>query len=492
MAGVPAILIGRTPRHAWALMVGHARTADFYLENPLDVTLHRMETIKVKGGEDVALPVFRTSHGPVINPMPYNPETYVPSPANPIITWKYSQRGYELDSVRAFIDAARSKNVDEFGIAVDRMGLSLHILYADQDSNIAYWMSGRNPVRPPGEYRFPQGFLPNAPVLEWDATVVEPRVHDRNPSQGFYGGWNNKSSIDAESSINNFSYLFGPFHRAQVIVDYLEMNQQFTFEELRDLALNIATVDSFDGQAGGDANDVFRGVNGGGNPWKWVSTTFQSAVQANPSPSRLAAMELMTDWDGHFIAGGPSQWVSGVDRADAWILLEAWLREVLRLTFADELGDTTYLRQQPKMLFNVLLHGMKGASSGIVNQYDWFQNASDPQAPQTASAIMIHALDNALAALGARPWGTGTRGEIIFRHDVIGTVHTTPYAFRSGYAQIVEMGRTGPTRIESLLALGQSGNILMNPDGSPAFDRWFFGMTDIYDIFVHRPFPLFD
>ena len=46
--GVPGIIIGRTPHHAWSMQVGHAHTVDFYLEAPQSVSLHRMETIKVR------------------------------------------------------------------------------------------------------------------------------------------------------------------------------------------------------------------------------------------------------------------------------------------------------------------------------------------------------------------------------------------------------------------------------------------------------------
>lgn len=68
----------------------------------------------------------------------------------------------------------------------------------------------------------------------------------------------------------------------------------------------------------------------------------------------------------------------------------------------------------------------------------------------------------------------------------------TPFASRSTYAQIVELGPEGPVRIESMFPLGQSGTILMSEQGAPVFDRHFFSMTEIYDDFLHRPFPTFE
>ncbi len=194
--GIPGIIIGRTPHHVWSMQVGHAHGSDYYIENQSDVTLDRMETVKVAGSADVTVPVFKTVHGPVINPMPYNPATYTPSAQNPIIAWKYANRGYEFETIGAYLDMARAENMDAFGKAVDAVALSLHFCYADRDGNIAYWMSGRDPVRPAGEYRFPQGFLPGVAVAEWDSANVRSRSSDRNTSKGYYTGWNNKSSAD--------------------------------------------------------------------------------------------------------------------------------------------------------------------------------------------------------------------------------------------------------------------------------------------------------
>lgn len=477
LAGVPGILIGRTPHHTWSSQVGHAHTVDYYLEAQSAVTLHRVETIKVAGGEDVQLPVYRTSHGPVINPLPYNPETYVPDPVNPIVAWKYAHWGYELKSLKSLYQFTTAASMDEFGEAVQGVGMSQHFCYADKDGNIAYWMSGRDPVRPEGEYRLPQGFIPTAVVQEWDPAIIKPKATDRNTAQGFYSGWNNKSELEYGSSLNNPSYSFGPFHRAHVLDEYFSSHDNLTFEQIRDMALDIAATDSF---------------RMGGNPWTFVSGYFSNAVNADPTETRTAALAVLEAWDGHFVDGGKENWASGTDRSDGWMLMDAWTREAVRLTFEDELGEETYGKQDVTILFNAMLHSLAGPDSGIVNIYNWFQNLSDSTAPQTAETIIVTALDNALTALGDRPWGVGRRGEITYQHDMIGPVHTMPFSSRSSYAHCVEMGAEGPVRIDSMFLLGESGNIIMNPDGTPEFDPNFFSMTDVYDKFVYRNFPLFN
>lgn len=470
--GIPGIIIGRTPHHAWSMQVGHSHTTDYYLEDISSVFLHRYETIRVAGASNVVIPVFRTVHGPVVNPMPLNPATYVPSPANPIVAWKYAHWGYEFETISGFLGLAKAESMDEFGMAIEDVGVSQHFCYADRDGNIAYWMSGRDPVRPPGEWRLPQGAA--GPPLEWDADVLIQRATDRNASRGYYGGWNNKTHPGYDSGFNGSNTAYGPFHRSHVIYDYFdEAACNLSFEDVRDLALQIATTDSF---------------GGGGNPWKFVADDFTNVVMnAEPTPEQIAALDMLADWDGHFVAGGPSQWAFGTNRADAWILMDAWIRKVIDMTFEDELGSS----QSDRLLFNVLLHGLAGSESGIVNYYNWFQNA-DPNAPQTADEIIIAALDAVLAELGPQPWGANARGLIQFKHTFLGTLHAMPFSSRSTYAHCVEYGENGPVRIESMFPLGESGNILMGQGGMPVWDPHFFSMTDVYDSFAHRPFPLFD
>jgi len=461
--GIPGIVIGRTPHHAWSMQVGHAHTVDYYLESPSNVTLNRVETIHVAGQADYTLPVYRSKHGPIIS-------------QSPLLSWKYSHWGYEFKTVKAFMNLARAQSMDDFGKAIEDVAVSQHFCYADKDGNIAYWMSGRDPVRPAGEWRLPQGMI--APALEWDASVLIPRSMDRNNAQGYYCGWNNKSNPSYNDSINNPGYFFGPFVRAHVIHDYISTNNNLTYDEVRDLALYIATTDSF---------------ASGGIPWDFVEGYFTDAVNnVGLTSMRQAALGILSNWDGHFVAEGNTpeetvaNWRTGQDRADAWILQDAWIREVIRLTFANTLpsyfdpNDNAVIYR----LFNVFLHAMAGG----FNTYDWFQG-------QNPDSIIVQALDNVLTSLdlNKRPWGTGQRGEIVLTDSFLGgmVVDSIPYAERSTYAHCVELGPHGPIRIESMFPLGESGNILFN--GSiPVIDPNFFSMIPIYDPFEPRPFPLFN
>ncbi|RPI77236.1 MAG: penicillin acylase family protein, partial [Desulfobacteraceae bacterium] len=483
-AGVPAIAIGRTPYFAWSMQVGQGHTVDYYAENPSAVFLHRIETIKVAGSEDITIPIYRTAHGPVVYPLPYDPE----NPGDVILSWKYAHWGLqEFSFLRSNLEMSKAKNIKQFVQAVDRIPMSMHFCFAHRDGSIGYIMSGKDPVRPAGvETRLP---LLGDGTQEWLVNQYKPRPFDLNPRQGFYGGWNNKAAADYDTNNALSLYQYGVFHRAHAVQDYLKARHNLTFEELRDLALNIATTDS---------------PGEGGNPWKYAGPYFTMAVLGDPSPERLRALYLLSKWDGHFPAGGPAQWAFGTVRHDAWVLVDRWVDKVMEATFADELlfvdpttGEVlkTWRDEYPNILFNVLLHALAGGSSGVVNQHDWFQDTAGTGKPSTASGIIVAALDAVLAELGPRPWNA-PRGEISYNHDLLGALWTMPFSWRSTYGQAVEMGPRGPERIQSMFPLGQSGNILfggLGPAGNPVplFDPNYFSMIEVFDSFAHRDFPLF-
>jgi penicillin amidase len=484
MAGVPGIIIGRTPHHAWSLQVGMANTLDWFLEAPQSVFFHRMETINPAGGEPMVFPVVRSAHGPIVSPFPYDP-TNPPPPGTPIVAMAYANWGHEGAMVDVLLGFARSESIAEFDQAVEMAGASLHMTYADRDGNIAYWMAGWDPVRAEGvDPRFPMW---GDGMHEWTGER-RPRAHATNPAQGYFGGWNNKASIDYNNPYNTYSYYLGPTHRARVIEDYLSVHNDLTFEEVRDLALNIATTDSF-----GFANSN----SGGGNPWAYVADDFKAAVAANSTPDRDAAIAMLDAWDGHHVAGGPAAWRFGTEAADAWALQSWWIQEVMRITFEDEFraAGMAWDEAQPITLsFNVLVTALAGGTL-----YDWFQDAAGTgDKPVGAEAIIIRALDNVIEHEGLGPYNV-PRGVDAYGHALLGAldpafnaIHTTPKAARSAYAHVVEYGENGPVRIESMFQLGQSGAMYYNGTLTPTFDPNCFTMAPFYDTWMPRTFPLFD
>jgi penicillin amidase len=473
---IPGIIIGRTPHHAWSSQVGHAHTQDWFIDSPLAVSLHRMETFHPAGGDPVTVPYFRTHHGPILSPFPYDPTDPPPF----VVSWAYANWDHEAKMAEALLDNARAESIAEFGVGVAKIASSQHITYVDRDGNIAYWMSGWDPIRAPGvDPRCPQN---GDGTQEWTGER-RALAHDANTAQGFYGGWNNKASIDYNSPPNNLWYNNGTAHRAHAVTDYLSTHDDLTFEQVRDLALNIATT---------------TGLMGGGNSWSFVEDAFKDAVAANPSPERDAAIELLDAWDGHFVAGGPDAWRFGIQRADAWVLQDWWIREALRITFEDEFSAAglDWEDQPVSLSFNVLLHALAGQT-----YYDWFQDKRDSGKVTGAEAIIVQALDNVLGTVGLWPYNI-PRGTIDYSHMLLSELPpplgpaftdmwSTPFSQRSTYAHVVEFGESGPVRIESMFPLGESGHMDFNGTMLPTMDPNFFSMVPAYDPFMPRPFPLF-
>jgi penicillin amidase len=482
--GIPAFFVARTPHHAWSLQTGHAHTVDFWLEAPETVSLHRMETINVFGAAPVTIPIFRGSHGPLFPPAPYNPA----DPPDLIFSWSFGAWGHEADSIDFALNAARAQSMDDFDTTVATAPVSFHMNYIDRDGNFAYWMSGWDRIYGPGHNPlFPSqtGLSP-----EWTGEY-RPNVNDRNNPRGWYGGWNNKSAINYNNGTSAYNYYFGPAHRAHVIDEYLSTHDDLTFEQVRDLALNIATTDSFFDHHGG-------------NTWSFVTDAFKAAVAADPNDDRNAAIAMLDAWDGHFVAGGPSEWRFGAFKADAWMLQNWWVQEVLRITFEDEFrtAGMSWEDQPESILYNVLLRALAGQT-----YYDWFQDkAGTGDKPTGAEAIIVRALDNVIEHAGLGPYNE-PRGTIEHVHgvfdivEIIGPLWTqTPYSSRSTYAQAVEYDMNGPIRIESMFPLGESGGLYYNGIYEPLSpfltyptpDDNFYSMVPFFDAFMTRPFPLFD
>lgn len=459
--GIPGLIIGRTPHHAWSMQVGHTDTWDWYLEQPEDVFVHRVETINIAGSPPIEVPVLRSARGPVFQQAGLN------------LSWKYSSWGLEWEFQDGTLGLARAQSMEEFGAAVAQMGVTQHYCYVDRNGNIAYWMSGRRPVRVPGEYRLAHGLA--TPILDWDQNNLEPLYHGANPEQGFIAGWNNKATIDADNAGNA---LYGRYHRAEVVQKWLRENDNLTFEQVRDLAINISTTQAYGTGSG----------SGGGSTWPWLKDAFMASAARVGGDSEALVTSLFENYDEHRVAGGPEAWVFGQDVNDAWIFLDRWSSKVNDYMFSDE-GTSGNNSFRLALLIREL-----NPDSAKPNFYrKWARNFTDPSAPQTVEAAIDLALTETIEELGPQPWGIGARGTLEYPHPLLGTFFPgTPWAARSTYAHCLEYDSQGPVRIESTFPTGQNGTLIPQLDGTFVPHPLFFGMKELYDSFTLRPFPLFD
>ena len=466
--GIPSILVGRTPHHAWSMQVGSAGSWDYYIEDESNIQVVRQETVVLKDAEDMVIDIEASSHGPILQDL-----------GGVRLAWKYAHRGYEFNLAKGLLDLARAESMDAFGEAVSNLAVSQHLCYVDRDGNIAYWHAGRQPERSQGDYRVPQGMLADQEVLEWDASVVEAVPHERNPDKGYFAGWNNQPTPDfVDHSATNG---FGPYHRAHIIEEFFQNedpDNKWTFEQLSALAIEIGATGNW---------------GAGGNPWTQIGEAVSAALIANPTTERQAILDLFTAWDGHDVAGGPDNWVHGSDLQDASLFLDFMIPLLLTKTFDDEIGAS---QDQGYGRFQNFIHGLY--DRGLNNTYDWFTNLDDASAPQSSEAIILATVDELLATYGSGPWGTGARSSFTYPHTPFGPIAApplslttpTPASKRATYAMCVEYDNSGPIRIDSVFALGQSGTITGNP-ASFTVDEFAFSMKEDFDNFSLRSFPLF-
>jgi penicillin amidase len=176
--GLPLVVAGHNEHVAWGLTALYGDTQDIYVEhvNGQDqyqgadgawhAVEHEQETIRVRGGHDVAVDVARTAHGVVITPL-------IPGEKR-VLTLKWTvydpkASGYPL------LQMNTAANWTDFRNALEQWwGPTQNVVYADDQGHIGYQSVGYIPYRPSG--------LAGVPIVdqqhEWQGTIA----FDRMPS----------------------------------------------------------------------------------------------------------------------------------------------------------------------------------------------------------------------------------------------------------------------------------------------------------------------
>ncbi len=167
-AGLPGVIIGRNAELSWGLTNLGADVIDFFLERVYDdgtylrgeerVPLNRRtETISVNGGDNIALSVASTDHGPIVSgilpstaaahhtPVPEGS----PSPGfggyAVAMSWTALIPGRTGDAIFAL---NRATNADEVAAAAALFEVpAQNIVFATAEGDIGYQAPGRVPVR---------------------------------------------------------------------------------------------------------------------------------------------------------------------------------------------------------------------------------------------------------------------------------------------------------------------------------------------------------
>lgn len=434
----------------------------------------RVETIKVAGKEPITLSIYRTVHGPVISPNPFDPKD---PKVNQVYTWKSAHWMIEPRSTDGWLKMMRASNVKEFEEGLGLINTSLHTPYIDRPGNIGYWMTGLVPVRPAGyDFRLP---LPGTGEAEWRGGYVSnPKA--LNPKKGYVAGWNDKSAPEVR---NPDSWLYGPFgkfHRGIWIHKLIEATPSISMDDMKRIAESIGGT--------GVARAYPQGF---GFVNAYLLPHFYQAV-GSPRPgeplSRLQeAMGLLSTWDGRDV----KETVSDTTLLHAKTLFDTWLAFMVKNTFEDEFKGIFPMVPITAQHVNMLLHALEGPLSALPPSRNYFDDITTPDRVETASDMIVKSLNQALDKLSADFKTTNMgqwlapRPRIDFRHALLGVLFSIPYSNRSTYSLIAEAKKEGVEAVGHF-PLGQSGFIGLDTDGKPAFDPHFSDLHPIYRDYKYK------
>ena len=463
-AGVPFVYAGRTDHMAWAMTSGtFGDTRDTYAETLCDGGTGylfdgvctpfeaRTESIRVKGAAPTSITIRRTIHGPVVGVAP-----------GVVFTQKRVVWKREIESARQWLAIDRARNLQEFDAAVRRLEVSHNFLYADKVGNIAYFFSGKIPVRAAGfDPRLP---LPGTGNAEWTGDFL-PFQFSINPSRGWLSSWNTKPALGYP---NPDQRSFGKQWRSLEIDNRLRSGL-ISLDEMKDIAKDIART-----SMGGDGRES-----------RYLKPYLLAALNAVPPTNPLAAQAraVLEHWDGSLFTDA----ITSETLEPGQVIFAKWLELQLVNAFGDELGPQVN-QASVNMLIHVLDHAL-GGGSPVQPSRDYF-NGTNP------NALMSATFDQALTALGPDPaaWSTQPREIVRFRHTLypaIPEVASMLDSNRATYAYVVVLSNPTPSS-ESILSLGQSGFIALDATANlPVFGPHVRDQIDLFRDFRYKPMRLF-
>lgn len=486
----PSIPIGHNHYLAWSHMVGMCDNVDVYQEilNPLSKEEYlfngkwrkmekRTEKIRVAGGEVKEITIYRTVHGPVFSPFPFDSQAAKVSKvySKKVVHWKI-----EALSGDAWWKMMTAKNATEFGEGASMIMTSLHTSYADIHGNIGYWHTGLNPERASGyDPRLP---LPGTGEAEWTGRYL-PNASVINPTRGWVTGWNNKASADTRNPDGeNPDYQFGRHHRALWLLRGLEGAKNMDLQANREFMKHI-----------GGAGTYYPQHNAYGILCKDYMPAMSSAINNASAPDKPLLnkmLQVLSSWDGRSVND-----VINDDHFQAGhtIFLE-WLPRAVKATLGDELSGIEDFKLVHSGLYNLFLRCLDGSTSTLPVSRNYFDNTNTKEIETMQDIFLITLLDTA-ATLKEQfqnedpaSW-QAPRTKIIYKHPMFGQVAEMWDNNVGTYIQIVELRPEGAVGY-SRWPLGQSGNITASAEKKPVFDPHFFDMLPHYKNYTYQKMDL--
>jgi penicillin amidase len=383
LPGVPSVVLGRNERIAWGFTNTGPDVQDVYIEriDPQNPNRYQtpdgwrdfetvQEVIRVKGAPDVTLNVRITRHGPVISDGASRGASEA-VPQGHALALRWTALDPDNLTVQAFARLNTAKTWPEFLAAARHYHApQQNIVYADIDGNIGFVAAGRVPVRRPDNDL--RGLFP-APG--WDARYdwagfipFEELPQEFNPARGFRYTANERITPDGYPHFITSEWATP--HRADRIRELLGQRNMHTLESFRQI------------QADHRSNAVREML-----PLLLAAYSRGDRDRNRTTPQReQAVVDLLKAFDG----------TMATNRAEP-LVATAWVRELTRLVYADELGPD---------LFRDLWDQRQVFTMGVLENRDgqgaWCASARTATPPASCAALVSRALELALDDLEKR------------------------------------------------------------------------------------------
>lgn len=309
--GVPGLVLGHNGNIAWGFTTTNIDTQDLFIERLVDGRpdyyetptgvrpfATRTEVIEVAGGEPETLTVRESRHGPLISDV--SPEAAALAQDGFVLALASPGLTQDDTLARALFGLNLAGN---WGEAIAALSLWIaplqNVMYADTDGRVGLIVPGRVPVRQVHDGRRPvPGWTGR---FDWQGTIAfDDMPNALDPEQGFLVNANNPT--------------VGPDYPAPIFFDGVDSFRAERIEELvaaepQDLATSEAIL-----------ADTRSGA---------AELVLPMMLTVGARDGRSAdAFALLRRWDYRMDRDRPEP-----------LIYSAWLRELNRALFADELGD---------------------------------------------------------------------------------------------------------------------------------------------------------
>lgn len=335
LPGTPFVTLGRNDTIAWGFTNTGPDVGDLHPATEADVTGSREEIIHVRFGEDVVLTRRETATGPVLDPEHF--DYALPEGADFFaLQWMLDEPDDTTPGVG--MDISGGQGWDDFVDAVRSfVAPQQNMVFAASDGDIGFYAPGRIPVRDAAG--------------DWVSTIpFDALPHTRNPERGFIATANNMIVPDdypyyITSEWYGVSRIRRIYHGIETTPRHdLDSMQALQTDTVSDMALRVLPV----------------------------------MLTAEPqSEAGRAALALLDGWNADMAVDLPQP-----------LIYAAWMRELQRRVYADELGDQFNGWYADRRVFMMdVLTGDLGA---------WCDDVTT-DAVETCSDMLSASLDSAMA-----------------------------------------------------------------------------------------------